>query len=115
MSYTPTTWTTGDTITATKLNKIEQGIASAGGVFPIADNEYTLDKTWNEIVSAIASGQIAIIYNSEGSGNNLESVSCSVVRAAYPDDGTYYIYLIGYDNSIGYSASSASGYPVFFD
>lgn len=31
MSYTPTTWTTGDTITATKLNKIEQGIADAGG------------------------------------------------------------------------------------
>lgn len=29
MSYTPTTWTTGDTITATKLNKIENGIASA--------------------------------------------------------------------------------------
>lgn len=31
MSYTPTTWTTGDTITATKLNKIENGIANAGG------------------------------------------------------------------------------------
>ena len=29
MSYTPTTWTTGDTVTATKLNKIEQGIAEA--------------------------------------------------------------------------------------
>lgn len=31
MSYSPTTWTTGDTITATKLNKIEQGIADSGG------------------------------------------------------------------------------------
>ena len=31
MSYTPTTWTTGDTITATAMNKIEQGIANAGG------------------------------------------------------------------------------------
>ena len=31
MGYTPTTWTTGDTITATKLNKIENGIAGAGG------------------------------------------------------------------------------------
>lgn len=29
MSYTPTTWVTGDTITATKLNKMEQGIAGA--------------------------------------------------------------------------------------
>lgn len=31
MAYTPTNWTTGDTITATKLNKIEQGIADGGG------------------------------------------------------------------------------------
>lgn len=30
-SYTPTTWVTGDIITATKLNNIEQGIANAGG------------------------------------------------------------------------------------
>lgn len=30
MSYTPTSWTTGDTITASALNKIEQGIANAG-------------------------------------------------------------------------------------
>lgn len=32
MSYTPTTWGTGDTITASALNKIENGIANAGGV-----------------------------------------------------------------------------------
>lgn len=31
MAYTPTTWTTGDTITASALNKIEQGIANGGG------------------------------------------------------------------------------------
>lgn len=31
MAYTPTTWTTGDTITATAMNKIENGIANAGG------------------------------------------------------------------------------------
>lgn len=30
-SYTPTTWVTGDIITAVKLNNIEQGIANAGG------------------------------------------------------------------------------------
>lgn len=31
MSYTPTTWQTGDTITAEKLNKLEQGVSEAGG------------------------------------------------------------------------------------
>lgn len=30
MSYTPNTWATGDTITAAKLNNIENGIANAG-------------------------------------------------------------------------------------
>ena len=30
MAYSPTTWSTGDTITASALNKIEQGIANAG-------------------------------------------------------------------------------------
>lgn len=34
MAYTPTTWTTGDTITATAMNKIENGIAGAGGGYP---------------------------------------------------------------------------------
>lgn len=32
MAYTPTNWSTGDTVTATKLNKLEQGIANAGSV-----------------------------------------------------------------------------------
>lgn len=31
MAYTPTTWTTGDSVTASALNKIENGIANAGG------------------------------------------------------------------------------------
>ena len=33
MAYTPTTWTTGDTVTAALLNKMEQGIASEGSAF----------------------------------------------------------------------------------
>ena len=32
MAYTPTVWVTGDTITAEKLNKAEQGIAGASPV-----------------------------------------------------------------------------------
>ena len=30
MAYTPTTWLSGDTITAAKMNKIEQGITASG-------------------------------------------------------------------------------------
>ena len=38
MSYTPTTWNTGDTITASAMNKIEQGIANAGSVATVMIN-----------------------------------------------------------------------------
>ena len=31
MSYTPTNWTAGDTVTSAKLNKMEQGIATNNG------------------------------------------------------------------------------------
>ena len=53
MSYTPTTWAAGDTVTAAKLNKLEQGVASGGGVLvvhaTVADSTATYDKTWKEI------------------------------------------------------------------
>lgn len=60
MSYTPTTWVTGDTITTTKLNKIEQGIAGAGGGVSglCTDTNGTLDKSYNEIVAIIEQGTI---------------------------------------------------------
>ena len=32
MAYTPTTWVTGDSVTATKLNKLEQGVANADAI-----------------------------------------------------------------------------------
>lgn len=50
MSYTPTTWTTGDTITATALNKIEQGIAGAGGGYDLVI-DYDIPTTTCSIIS----------------------------------------------------------------
>lgn len=42
MAYTKQTWNTGDTITAQKLNHMEDGIASSGGVgYDITFNETT--------------------------------------------------------------------------
>lgn len=37
MSYTPTEWTTGDVITAEKLNNAEEGIAAANAAYPGID------------------------------------------------------------------------------
>lgn len=50
MSYTPTTWTTGDTITASALNKIENGIADAGGG-GVASVCVIYDNSWGGTVS----------------------------------------------------------------
>lgn len=54
MSYEPTNWKSGDTVTSAKLNKMEQGIANAGGVLFVGIDmqTMTLDKTYAEIASA---------------------------------------------------------------
>lgn len=65
MSYTPTNWQTGDTITAPLLNKMEQGIASAGGgnveiVHFTCEGSVgtaTCDKTFSEIEALAQSGK----------------------------------------------------------
>lgn len=38
MSYEPTTWDTGDVITAEKMNHLEQGVASGGSVATVCVN-----------------------------------------------------------------------------
>lgn len=63
MSYTPTNWTTGDTITASALNKIENGIANAGGgkydaydfvISQVDSGTPVLEKgTWQDIYDAL--------------------------------------------------------------
>lgn len=60
MSYEKQTWSTGETITADKLNHMEDGIAGAGGggvlvissVYDEQTETTTLDKTWQEIHDA---------------------------------------------------------------
>ena len=58
MSYTPTNWQTGDTITAEKLNNMESGIENANEPFVITltptaeDFSGTMDKTPQEIYNA---------------------------------------------------------------
>ena len=63
MTYTPTTWNTGDTITASALNKIEQGIADggAGGLvvnvtYSYTRGAFTMDATYAEIYEAMKAG-----------------------------------------------------------
>ena len=111
MAYTPTTWTTGDTITASAMNKIENGIANAGSgdiFFNIADEDGTLDKTWTEILTAMTAGKIARVIII---GENL-AVHQYVFTVDY-DEEFYFVYVAG--NQGWYQTSSENGYPQFAD
>lgn len=91
MAYTRTTWSTGDTITATKLNNIEQGIvnldnASGGGGGGSSSSEllvtvtkstsggsttYTMDKTYAEIYNAFTAGTHVYVQYNSGDGQTI--------------------------------------------
>lgn len=62
MAYTPHEWSTGETITAAKLNALENGVAAGGGSlvciceFNDELDEYALDHTVQEIYDAYMDG-----------------------------------------------------------
>ena len=118
MSYTKQTWSTGDTVTAAKLNHMEDGIAEAGGgssgggafvvnvtvQYDFDEHGYTVsscDKNAEEIVTAVNGGSIvfAIVSNPEASPLMLQlytfsydnlSGSYSTNFVAVVPSGTYY-------------------------
>lgn len=61
MSYTPTTWINGDTITAEKLNNMEQGIQQffvVHGTISLDSQTVVFDETFPEMVAAVSAGAI---------------------------------------------------------
>ena len=131
MSYTPTTWTTGDTITASALNKIENGIADAGGATIITDSSGTLDKTYAEIYNLVNSGTPCYVLYKDGSPSDLDSGysysrALLYVIAVFKYNDVYRIYCgctvsntVDSINFLGipaiwtYQASVSSGYPTY--
>lgn len=82
MSYEPTNWKSGDTVTSAKLNKMEQGIANAGGGnvvvvgVEVVNTENgataTFDKTFAELKTAHEGGAIMLCnINIEDEVSNL--------------------------------------------
>lgn len=123
MSYDKNTWATGDTITAQKLNHMEDGIANAGGALlvnvSVDEHELVLDKTFKEIESTMKAGTPVIIklwlsppINTDFDNmysNGVHSVGC----AAYTnrdDSGSYYSVS---DGTYSYSTSTENGYPSY--
>ena len=139
MAYTPTTWTTGDTITATKLNKMEQGIANAGSAMIVGTNDAyaeatasgTMDKTFSDIYNALKSGTpvyVKIGYETSGPSTDYAcGMGMLSVLSAIKYDTSYRVYVA--DKSLGrvtggdyyvgapciktFTASSPSDYPTY--
>lgn len=89
MSYTPTQWQTGDTITAEKLNNMESGIENANEPFIVtltptaADMSGTMDKTVGEIYEAWMAGK-RIVFK-VGTGGGYIYADCTMQSVAKSD------------------------------
>jgi len=111
MAYTKQTWQTGETITADKLNHIEDGIAGGtlviGGFSNDDDDNLvgTSDKTWQEIDNALATGARCVVVVPSGGGHYQKNISI-----AGAGDGDY---IVADDNgNFEATTTSADGYPV---
>lgn len=114
MSYTPTTWATGDVITADKLNNIEQGILDAGGKImfvqftdPSGSGEtITCEKTYDELVSSFAQGTVMIGQFFLEMGGNLVAQHNGFIQIS---SGTLEIYFRGGSLTNIYGCTKGSG------
>jgi len=115
MAYTKTTWTNGDLITASKLNKMEQGIAdgASGGVMVITETydpeaeTSTLSATWQEIKDSMSSGVVPFVQYVEGDYVGLKQVETVNIL-----DEQYILLLTGMEGGMQYEADTATDYPV---
>lgn len=135
MAYTKQTWTTGDTVTASKLNHMEDGIAEGGGgamIVTVSDVEgdLTLNKTAKEIYDALLDGTPAYIvyqYGALGTDYVGHLILAPIVKI-YNYDNTNLIRVIalkGYMQTVGtkpdvagpatviFTANGLNEYPIF--
>ncbi len=106
MAYTPKDWVTGEVITESALDHIEQGIANAGLVVLEVTKDgstYTLSKSYNQIVAMLNAGAVPAIWDGNGDVKNLYVLSYT---------GTFLDSPFANFNPIG-ELSSADAVPVF--
>ena len=124
MSYTPTEWKSGDTITSAKLNKIENGIAAAGsggvGTVRVELNKQetgrVMDKTWAEIKNMFDSGLLIQIIENDDEGDFLAGFVAGAGVLPFGNE-SYVIYTIVFAEyqakSESYFTDSENGYPEY--
>lgn len=114
MSYTPTTWATGDTVTSAKLNNMETGISNAANVFVVTltptalDYSGTMDKTVAEIYSAYTAGK-RIVFRVMESQTTYSDVAVTMTykgNETYPSFNAFII--MSELNALVFAATSAT-------
>lgn len=107
MSYEPTNWKAGDTVTSAKLNKMEQGIAGGTNILLVEANSsiveeemvIMLNKTWQEIFDA----DMSLIVEVEEDGKSFDYVT-----DVYVHQGDY---VVSADKG-DFTSQTADGYPA---
>lgn len=85
------------------------GGGGGGGALVVhEDEEGTLDKTWQEIFDAIASGKIVFIPYVDGSNE----ATTIIVRSCIKSDDDCFIYVIDSADPL-YSCAAPTDYPVY--
>lgn len=111
MAYTPTTWTTGDTVTAALLNKMEQGIAGAGGIIFAQVNEQTLalNMTVQQLITAMES---SVVYLTTNWWETTNEVTQYRLNAIFEERDLICVQFATNGGVMDFYASSLSDYPV---
>lgn len=92
MAYESTVWKTGDVVTSSKLNKLENGVANSAGDGNLIVHEtvtedgdstiYMLDKTWQELYDMMPTHSIMVLRDYED-GNSYARYSDRVSGMHY--------------------------------
>lgn len=119
MSYEPTVWQTGDVVTSQKLNKLEQGVADAGGGGGalIVDTELLHEDsikcliTAGEMLAAAKVGPVIIKFSFGG-----EDYYFNVIQFTYEASAPMWNFVtlnLELDGGfLQFNATEESGYPI---
>ncbi len=103
MAYVKQTWETGQTITADKLNHMEDGIGGSGAyIFRPTGSPRVLDKTFAEIKDMMEAGVVLYDCNAYNEYSPLN-------KLVYDNEGYF---SITFDTSYNYIGNSADAYPT---
>lgn len=114
MSYTPNTWATGDTITAAKLNNIENGIANGGwdAIIRLTHADNSGPDSYGNLTPSIIEGTFADLTAKIQSGG----FPCILVQYLHPWGSTWAAPMVhGLSWDVSTLRMTIAGYLPFSD